>query len=88
MVVGFIRGNPQQDNALFAMPNIARPVAEQTPRWFRGMDANGDGEISAREFLGPAAKFRQLDANADGFVSTDELPADGDETAESQSNDD
>jgi hypothetical protein len=48
----------------------ATPTAlEQVPPWFRGMDANGDGEVSAREFLGPTGRFSGLDVNGDGFLS-------------------
>lgn len=81
MVVGFIRGNPQQDNALFTMPttNAARRAA-RAPRWFQGMDANGDGEISSREFVGTNAKFQHLDTDGDGFVSTEEVEQDANQS--------
>ena len=45
MVVGFVRGNPQQDDALLVMP--AETIYQQgaVPRWFARMDTNRDGEI-------------------------------------------
>jgi len=69
MAVGFIRGgNPQQDNQLLVVP--APPVKDDLlPRWFRGMDSNGDGDVSPREFLGSREKFEQLDTDADGFIT-------------------
>jgi hypothetical protein len=36
------------------------------------MDRNGDGDVSAREFLGPAATFRQLDRDGDGLIDAAE----------------
>ena len=42
------------------------------PLWFQRMDANGDGYVSAREFLGAADLFRRLDANGDGVLDPEE----------------
>lgn len=73
MAVGFVRGDSQQDNTLLVMPATAKPKTDDPPpAWFAGMDSNGDGDISPREFLGPRNKFRQLDKDSDGFVSADE----------------
>ena len=73
MAVGFVRGDAQQDNALLVMPAASQSgEGEALPAWFVGMDSNGDGDISPREFLGSSDKFRQLDADGDGFVSGDE----------------
>ena len=36
------------------------------------MDANDDGEISPREFLGKRTQFQQLDQDNDGFVEVGE----------------
>lgn len=73
MTVGFVRGDANRDNALLVMPAVSRnDNGETVPAWFRGMDSNGDGDISPREFLGASDKFRQLDADGDGFVSGDE----------------
>ncbi len=73
MAVGFVRGNSQQDNTLLVMPAVARQNrSEDLPPWFNGMDSNGDGDISPREFLGSREKFEQLDKDSDGFVSADE----------------
>lgn len=44
----------------------------QGPLWFRKMDRNGDGDISAREFLGSRADFRRLDTDGDGLISLEE----------------
>lgn len=42
------------------------------PLWFRLMDRNGDGDVSAREFLGTAEEFQRLDRDGDGLISIDE----------------
>lgn len=39
------------------------------PAWFMAMDRNLDGEVSRREFTGPAAAFAKLDTNADEVLS-------------------
>ncbi|HUG71500.1 MAG TPA: hypothetical protein VMM76_27390 [Pirellulaceae bacterium] len=76
MAVGFVRGDANQDNALLVMPAVSRRGDDETlPAWFMGMDSNGDGDISQREFLGSREKFQQLDTDGDGFVSGDEASA-------------
>ncbi len=42
------------------------------PLWFRKMDRNRDGEVSAREFLGPVDLFQKIDANADAAIDAAE----------------
>lgn len=73
LVVGFVRGNPQQEAALFvAPPPAVLEVDQSLPKWFVSMDANGDGEISRLEFLGTSDLFERLDANQDRFLSPEE----------------
>jgi len=75
MVVGFVRGNPQQDDGLFVMPIGTSDTANvKLPRWFLGMDTNADGEIGVHEFLGSAERFAEFDKNGDGFINPAELP--------------
>jgi Ca2+-binding EF-hand superfamily protein len=50
----------------------ASPPPLSGPIWFRKMDRNGDGDVSAREFLGTAEDFRRLDTDGDGLISLDE----------------
>ena len=57
------------------MPMSAPPVLRLRgagPNWFQRMDANGDGDLSRREFLGSSDRFAELDANQDGFVDAAE----------------
>ncbi len=76
LMVGLARGNLENLEGLFTPPPvIARAPAEGTPRWFTSMDANGDGAISHREFLGPAAAFATLDTSGDGLVDAAEAKA-------------
>jgi Ca2+-binding EF-hand superfamily protein len=72
MVVGFVRGDPQQADSLFVMPASPGELASEAPAWFRQMDFNGDGEIAAREFLGDPDQFAALDGDGDGYLSPDE----------------
>lgn len=58
-----------------AKPKPPAVAAARGPAWFRAMDKNGDGFVSAREFVGPPALFAKLDANGDGRISADEAAA-------------
>jgi Ca2+-binding EF-hand superfamily protein len=57
--------------------SVLGSVERTGPTWFLAMDRNRDGEISQREFTGPAAAFTRLDADGDQRVSLieAELPA-------------
>jgi Ca2+-binding EF-hand superfamily protein len=56
-------GHPQQA--------LDKPV-RGGPEWFRAMDRNGDGDVSRREFTGPATVFDKLDGDKDGLLTADE----------------
>lgn len=45
------------------------------PEWFRRMDRNQDGDVSAREFPGSADHFRTLDTDQDLLISAAEAEA-------------
>jgi Ca2+-binding EF-hand superfamily protein len=76
MVIGLARGSLENIDALFTPPPvIARGPAENAPRWFTTMDANSDGAISHREFLGSAEKFAELDADGNGLLELGEASA-------------
>lgn len=66
-----------------AAPRAERERQEATgPAWFAGMDRNQDGDVSPREFLGPAESFQQLDVNHDGLIDA----AEAEKAAERHSN--
>jgi Ca2+-binding EF-hand superfamily protein len=53
-------------------PPRRRPGPEDAVSWFRHMDRNHDGDVSAREFLGTAEDFRRLDRDGDGLIDPKE----------------
>lgn len=57
------------------MPEVKRVAVRAGPRWFRAMDANGDGYVSAAEFRGSPALFARLDRDGDGRLSPEEAGA-------------
>lgn len=48
---------------------------EAGPAWFKKLDRNRDGDLSRREFVGPADIFERIDADADGLISPAEAEA-------------
>jgi hypothetical protein len=65
--------------SLFIVRGVAKPPAvplvrtftrDAGPVWFRAMDKNGDGYVSAREFLGTIEQFRKIDTDRDGLISS------------------
>lgn len=56
-------------------PVRSTPAALDVPEWFRSMDRNGDGDVSAREFAGPPALFKKIDTDGDGLISPEEARA-------------
>jgi Ca2+-binding EF-hand superfamily protein len=77
MVIGLARGSLENIDALFTPPPvIVRSPTEDAPRWFTAMDANSDGAISQREFLGSPEKFAEMDADKNGLLELAEaVPA-------------
>jgi Ca2+-binding EF-hand superfamily protein len=48
------------------------PVPSRGPVWFRKMDRNADGDVSAREWLGTEEEFKKIDTDGDGLISVEE----------------
>lgn len=73
-VFELVRGLDERSDPLRIRSSGGNPAEALSagPVWFRKMDRNNDGDLSPREFLGPASKFSQLDANGDGLISRDE----------------
>lgn len=75
--IGHGRGNPSDSFgpvplAAAAKPRTVPDAAPKGPRWFEAMDRNGDGYVSAGEFLGSPELFRKLDVNGDGRITVEE----------------
>jgi Ca2+-binding EF-hand superfamily protein len=51
---------------------VAQRPSTTLPAWFTRMDSNRDGDVSAREFLGPIAVFKQIDRDGDGLIDANE----------------
>jgi hypothetical protein len=76
MVIGLARGSLENADATFAPPPVInRGPAGDLPRWFAAMDANTDGAISRREFIGPPDKFSELDQDGNGLLELSEATA-------------
>ena len=77
--VAFSRGTASLGPRLIAIPQGARRPKQRAPqpgpKWFSGMDRNGDGDVSLKEFLGKPTQFNQLDTNGDGFIELKEAEA-------------
>jgi len=65
--------NPMQMNSGDAI--LPGTAALSGPEWFKRMDRNQDGDVSAREFPGSAEHFRQLDTDADQLITAVEAEA-------------
>ncbi|HVW02019.1 MAG TPA: hypothetical protein VHB77_16820, partial [Planctomycetaceae bacterium] len=55
----------------YLQPSRAK-LGNSPPTWFLRMDANGDSDISLREFLGTAEQFQRLDTDRDGLIDARE----------------
>jgi Ca2+-binding EF-hand superfamily protein len=72
MVIGLARGSLEALENTFRVPAVVRATDESAPRWFTAMDANSDGAISRREFVGTAEKFGELDRDGNGLLDLPE----------------
>jgi Ca2+-binding EF-hand superfamily protein len=69
LLIGLARGSLENADATFSPPPIiVRGPDGKAPRWFTSMDANRDGTISRREFLGTAEQFSKLDKDGNGLL--------------------
>ncbi|HEX5444564.1 MAG TPA: hypothetical protein VFW87_12070, partial [Pirellulales bacterium] len=62
----------QADRRAINREKRVRTATKRGPGWFQKMDRNDDGEVSPREFLGPAAAFEKLDADGNGVIDAEE----------------
>jgi Ca2+-binding EF-hand superfamily protein len=73
MMIEVSRGAPISDMMAEAQRTApATTLRRQGPTWFQRMDANGDGDVSRREFLGSDERFVELDNDHDGFIDAHE----------------
>lgn len=68
-------GEVPQVNLVIASQGFPETITVVRPgrrNWARSMDRNADGDISRREFSGPAEAFRKMDLDRDGLVDAQE----------------
>ena len=73
--IAFTRGSNLHEGPL-SQPTVRASVKRgngTAADWFAKMDANGDGDISKREFLGSPELFEAFDDNHDGLLSRVEV---------------
>jgi Ca2+-binding EF-hand superfamily protein len=88
LMIGLARGSLENADATFAPPPIVpRGPGANAPRWFTAMDANQDGAISRREFLGTADQFSALDSDGNGLLDAGECAPRSGESVERESSD-
>ncbi len=63
LIAALGHGHPQS--------TLARPI-RSGPEWYRAMDRNGDGDVSAKEWVGDLGTFLKLDVDGDRLLSTEE----------------
>lgn len=79
--LGIGRGSLGTTGRVLAVASTARsspgvrPQQAGGPAWFTKMDRNGDGDVSQREFLGPAYVFARLDKDFNGLLDANEAAA-------------
>jgi Ca2+-binding EF-hand superfamily protein len=74
LTIVLARGSIETPDVTFAVPPAApAETGKKAPRWFAAMDANQDGVISRREFLGTVEQFEQLDRDASGLLELSEV---------------
>jgi len=68
-------GNAYQEtpDSRFNQDKSRASMGRQHP-FFKRFDKNSDGEVSRREFTGPADHFQQFDKNSDGVIEASEAP--------------
>lgn len=73
LVLSYGPSRPNRPNAGPGFANL--PLVRDRsrgPLWFRKMDRNGDGDVSATEFLGTIEQFRRIDSDGDGLIDATE----------------
>jgi Ca2+-binding EF-hand superfamily protein len=76
LTIVLARGSIETPDTTFAIPAAkSTETDKKAPRWFTAMDANQDGVISRREFLGTAEQFEHLDRDASGLLELPEVPS-------------
>jgi hypothetical protein len=85
LVVCFLLGGAAAVCLGPSRPDPAAGAAPKgVPRWFQDLDANGDGQVSLREWLAAGrarGDFRKHDRTNDGFITEDEVLHEGQEGA-------